>query len=182
MAEDRPPVNPPVLETPRTLLRPHGPDDFDDVAEMWADPAVVRHITGKPSTRQDSWSRLLRYIGHWHALRFGYWVVEDRQGGKFLGEVGFADFKRDITPSLEGLPEIGWVLRSSAHGRGIATEAVAAALCWGDANLDSDRTVCIVDPEHAASIRVARKNGYREFERTTYMSQPALLLDRRRSA
>lgn len=172
------PFETPVLETPRIVMRPHRVDDFDDVAAMWAEPEVVRHITGKPSTRQDSWSRLLRYIGHWHVLLFGYWVVEDRQDGLFLGEVGFADFKRDITPSLDGLPEIGWVLRSSAHGRGIATEAVAAARRWGDANLESRRTVCIVDPAHVASIRVAQKNGFQEFERTIYAGQPTLLLDR----
>ena len=64
---------------------------------------------------------------------------------------------------------------------GIATEAVAAVLRWGDAHLDSDRTVCIVDPGHAASIRVAEKNGYGEFEQTIYMGRPALLLDRRRT-
>ena len=109
-----------------------------------------------------------------------YWVVEDRHTGWFLGEVGFADFKRDITPSLDGLPEIGWVLRSSAHGRGLATEAVAAAIAWGDANLAAGRTVCLVDPAHAASIRLAEKNGYREFDRTTYLGRPTMLLDRRR--
>lgn len=161
-------------------MRPHRVADFDDVAAMWTEPSVVRYISGRPSTRQDSWARLLRHIGHWHALQFGYWVVEDRHTGRFLGEVGFADFKRDITPSLEGLPEIGWVLRSSAHGKGIATEAVAAAIAWGDNNLAAGRTVCMVDPAHAASIRVAEKNGYREFERTAYRGRPTLLLDRRR--
>ena len=35
-------------------------------------------------------------------------------------------------------------------------------------------------PAHAASIRVAQKNGYREFARTTHMSRAAVLLDRRR--
>ncbi len=161
-------------------MRPHRFGDFDDLAAMWAEPAVVRYISGKPSTRQESWARLLRYLGHWHALPYGYWAVEDRATGQFVGEVGFADFRRDIQPPLDGIPEIGWIFRSAVHGRGLASEAVAAALTWGDAHLESDRTVCIIDPEHAASIRVAHKNGYREFERTIYMGQPAMLLDRRR--
>lgn len=178
MAEEHRPFDIPVLETPRTLMRPHALADFDDVAEMWADPAVVRHISGKPSTRQDSWARLLRYIGHWSALHFGYWVLEDKQSGQFLGEVGFADFKRDIIPSLSGLPEMGWVLRSSAHGRGLATEAVMAALAWGNGNLASNRTVCLVSPENAASIRVAQKCGFRKWEQTTYMEETVILLER----
>lgn len=181
MAKGRRMSEAPALETTRILMRPHRVDDFQDLAAMWAEPAVARYISGKPSTRQDSWARLLRYIGHWQALPYGYWALEDKATGQFLGEVGFADFKRDIQPPLDGFPEIGWILRSTAHGRGLASEAVAAAVSWGDANLDSDRTVCIVDPEHAASMRVAEKNGYREFERTTYRGQPSVLLDRRRS-
>lgn len=174
------PFEAPLLETPRTMMRPHRVADFDDVAAMWAEPAVVRYISGTPSTRQDSWARLLRYFGHWHALPYGFWAVEDKATGRFLGEVGFADFRRDIQPPLDGIPEIGWIFRTAVHGQGLASEAVSAALVWGDANLESDRTVCIIDPEHAASIRVAQKNGYREFKRTVYMGQPALLLDRRR--
>ena len=168
----------PVLESARTIMRPHRADDFDEVANLWADPEVVRHISGKPSTRQESWARLLRYIGHWSALQFGYWVLEDKQSGQFLGEIGFADFKREITPSLSGLPEMGWVLRSSAHGRGLATEVVTAALAWGDENLASDRTVCIVSPENSASIRVARKCGFREWEQVTYMEETVILWER----
>ena len=180
MAKDRPPSGAPALETPRLLMRPHRVEDFDDLAAMWAEPAVVRFISGNPSSRQDSWARLLRYLGHWRALPYGYWALEDKASGQFLGEAGFADFKRDIQPPLDGTPEIGWILRTAAHGRGLASEAVAAAVSWGDANLDSDRTVCIVDPVHAASLRVARKNGYRELVRTTYQGQAALLLERRR--
>ena len=93
-------MKPPVLKTDRLILRPHRVEDFDVSAAMWADPDVVRYVTGAPSARPLSWGRLLRYIGHWQALGFGYWVVETRDDGRFLGEVGFADHRRDIEPSL----------------------------------------------------------------------------------
>lgn len=173
---------PVVLETERTVMRPHRLDDFDDLASMWAEPAVVRHISGKPSTKRESWLRLLRYIGHWPALGYGNWVVTDKETGAFLGEVGFADNMREIDPSFDRVPETGWVFKPDAHGRGLATETVSAALRWGDAHLPNDRTFCIVDPEYAASIGVAIKNGYRECSREPYMGQPALFLDRRRPA
>jgi len=147
---------------------------------MWADPCVVRYISGKPLTREDSWSRLLRYVGHWKLLGFGYWVVEDQQTGAFLGEVGFADFRREIEPSLEGTPEIGWVMATQAHGRGLATEAVTAAVAWGDVNLEAEKTACLVAPEHTASIRVAKKNGYSETLQTTYKGKPTLVMERNR--
>jgi len=170
----------PTLETARMVMRGHRLSDFDASAGMWADLAVVRRITGRPSTRPEAWSRLLRHIGHWKALGFGYWVVEDRQTGDFLGEVGFADYKRDIQPPMEGIPEIGWVLAVSAHGRGLATEAVAAAVRWGDENLDAEKTACIMAPDHAASVRVAGKSGYREAGLATYMGEPTLIMERPR--
>ncbi|MHB0954400.1 MAG: GNAT family N-acetyltransferase [Allorhizobium sp.] len=159
-------------------MRGHRAGDFDAEAGMWADERVVRYITGKPSTASESWSRLLRYIGHWQALGFGYWVVEDRDTGQFLGEVGFADYKRDIDPPLDGIPEIGWALVASAHGKGLATEAVAAAVQWGDRNFVGGKTACLFDPEHSASVRVALKNGYVEKCLTEYANQPTLIMER----
>jgi len=75
-------------------------------------------------------------------------------------KIGFADFKRDITPSIRGLPEMGWVLTSAHHGKGYATEGVRAALAWADEHLRTERTVCLINPDNAASIRVAEKAGY----------------------
>lgn len=168
----------PLLETARLRLRAHRPEDWNDCAAMWGDPAVTRHISGKTFSREEVWSKLLRLAGLWALLGYGYWAVEERASGRFVGEVGFADFKRTIEPSLDGMPEAGWVLATWAHGVGFATEAVGAALAWGDAHLGSRRTVCMIDPEHRASIRVAEKCGYREFRRTAYQNQPALLLRR----
>lgn len=145
---------------------------------MWAAPEVTRYIGGRPFTEEESWSRLLRYVGHWSLLGFGYWVVEEKAARTFVGEVGFADYRRDLKPSLDGVPEIGWVLTPGAHGRGYATEAVRAAIEWGDSHFGSIRTACIIDPENTASIRVATKCGYREHAPATYKGEPTLLFVR----
>ena len=99
-------VEVPVLETQRLKLRGHHLDDFVNVAAMWADPNVTKQIRDQPFTHEETWTRFLRYVGHWALLSFGYWVVEDKQTGEFLGEVGFADYKRDLRPSLEGVPKL----------------------------------------------------------------------------
>ena len=172
------PIEVPILETERLKLRGHRIDDFPDCVAMWADPIVTRHIRDTPFTEEETWTRLLRFVGHWAMLGFGYWAVQEKQAGRFIGEVGFADYKRDLKPSLKGIPEIGWVFASHAHGRGYATEAVRAVIAWGDAHFGAVRTACIIAPENVASIRVASKCGYREFHRTTYHGQPALLFAR----
>ena len=138
----------------------------------------MRHILGRPSTREETWSRLLRYAGLWSLLGFGYWLVEERATGDFVGEVGLADFRRDIEPSLDGALEAGWVLHPDAQGRGFATEAVRAALDWSDGHLGRRRVACMVAPENTPSLRVAEKCGFREFARTTYKGEPTILLER----
>ena len=175
---DRPRGLVPPLETARLTLRGHSRDDLEGSAAMWAAPQVTRHIGGRPFSREEVWTRLLRYVGHWLVMGFGYWVVLEKATGRFVGEVGFADFHRDIQPSLEGRPEIGWVLAPWAHGQGFATEAVHAALDWGDAHFGPVRTVCLISPENAPSLRVAEKSGYNEVVRTTYKDQPTIILER----
>jgi RimJ/RimL family protein N-acetyltransferase len=168
----------PAIDTERLAFRGHRLDDFGDCAAMWADPGVTRHIGGKPFSKEDVWARVLRYAGHWALMGFGYWVIREKVSGRFVGEVGFADFKRQIEPSLEGVPEIGWALAPWAHGKGFATEAVRAALRWSETHLESQRTVCLISPDNLASIRVAGKCGYKEFARTTYKDQPTIIFDR----
>ena len=169
----------PTLETERLVLRRHRPSDLDAMAAMWADAGVTRFIGGRPFTREECWARLLRYAGLWPTLGFGYWAIEDKAEGRFLGEAGFADFKRDMKPSIEGLPEAGWVLAPSAHGKGFATEAVSAMLSWADRNPTIEKTVCIIHPDHSVSLRVAAKLGFRDAARTSYNGNPIVLLERR---
>jgi RimJ/RimL family protein N-acetyltransferase len=145
---------------------------------MWTDPSVTRHISGRPSTQEETWGRILRYAGHWAYLNFGYWAIEERTSGDFIGEVGFADHHRNMEPSLTDMPEIGWVIITQARGKGYATEAVMAALAWGDASFGARRTSCVIAPENTASIRVAEKCGYQPWMETQYHGQPALLFVR----
>src|SRR4051794_10632439 len=121
----------PTLSTERLRLVPPDLAAFAESAALWSDPQVTRHIGGRPSTPEEVWARLMRYVGHWSLLGYGYWCVREKVGGRFVGEVGFADWRRDLEPSFDGAPEAGWALTPAFHGRGYASEAVAAMLAWG---------------------------------------------------
>lgn len=169
----------PTLETPRLILRAHVPSDLDALTTCWSDPAVFRFIGGRSFTREESWARLLRYVGQWSVFGWGMFAVLERETNRYVGDVGFGNFERGIA-AFEGAPEAGWVLASWAHGRGFASEALAAATAWLDANIDPPRTVCMIDNDNAGSHRVAAKAGYRELSRTTYKDSPVVLYERRR--
>ncbi|WP_095199496.1 GNAT family N-acetyltransferase [Mesorhizobium carmichaelinearum] len=169
----------PVIETQRTILRAHRLDDFDAYVAMWSDPVVTRFIGGKPRTREESWMRFLRHAGLWSLLGYGFWAIEEKATGRFVGEAGFHDLKRDMEPSIEGIPEAGWALAPAVHGAGLATEVVGRVLAWGEETFGRTKTVCIIDPENTASQNVARKCGYSEVTRTLYHDAPTILLERR---
>ena len=110
-------------------------------------------------------------------LGFGYWVVRERETGRFVGEVGFANFHRDLEPPIGDDPEAGWGLAPRAHGRGYATEAMTAAHAWLERNMGTTRTVCTIRAHNRASLRMAEKQGYREL-RTQDPERPLIVLER----
>jgi RimJ/RimL family protein N-acetyltransferase len=167
-----------VLTTGRLSLGPHEASDYDDLLSTWREPAVVKYFGGVPSTPEECWARLLRYAGLWRVLGFGYWRLRERATGRFVGEVGLAEFRRDITPSLAGWPEAGWVLAPWAHGQGFAREAADAIFAWADSVLATDRTVCLIDPENAPSLALAAKLGFRPYAQARYKGRDSVLLER----
>ena len=167
----------PDLDSARLRLRAHRRADFAPMVAIWSDPQVVRHISGVPASAEVTWARLLRYRGHWDLLGFGYWAVEERASGAFLGDVGLADCQRGL-PGFDGLPEAGWVLAPAAQGKGYATEAMRMVLAWATANIAGTRSYCMIAPEHSVSIRVAEKLGYTPAARLPYHGQDSLVLAR----
>jgi RimJ/RimL family protein N-acetyltransferase len=104
--------------------------------------------------------------------------VIEKSTGHRVGETGFLDVHREIVPSLNGIPEIGWAFAKPAQGKGYATEAVRAALAWGEQRFGKTRFACIIAPGNAPSLNVAAKTGFREAARTTYKGEPTVMFYR----
>ena len=168
----------PVLETPRLRLRGHRSADLPDCVAMWSDPMVTQFITGRASTEQQTWIRLLSYVGHWALHGFGYWAIEEQDSNAFVGEIGFADFRRDVPAPMRNVPELGFALVSRVHEKGYATECVRAVLRWGDAHIPSARTIALASPQNPASLHVLAKCGYEAVDRGVYNDQPVVFFAR----
>lgn len=166
----------PTLTTERLILRPAQASDFPFVAGMWADPDVVQFL-GKPRSQQDVWAAMARYTGLWSLIGYGYWVAVERDSGNPVGEIGFADFKRDMVPDISGRPEAGWLLAKSAWGKGYAGEATRAAHAWLD-QTHPGRSTCIINADNTPSIKVAERLGYTPFAHTKLGEDQVIVFER----
>lgn len=169
---------PPTLETPRLILRPHRLSDFDAYVAMWSDPDVVRFVGGTPHGREGSWARFLRHAGMWQLMGFGYFALQEKATGAFVGEAGFHEMRRAVDPPVEGTLEAGWALARAAQGRGLAREAMEAAVAWADAAFPGARMTAIIDPGNHPSLRIAAGLGFTPFARTTFHDAPVTLFER----
>ena len=168
----------PILETERLRLREFRESDLDRWAAVMADPATVRYVGNQRLTREETWRRLLTSGGLWPMFGFGYWAAERKADGVLVGHVGLADFKREMHPSIEGLPEAGWIFAPDAHGQGFAAEALKAVLAWADRELSGRSIVAIIDAGNAPSIRLAERCGFGAREEAVYKGEPILLFRR----
>jgi RimJ/RimL family protein N-acetyltransferase len=170
----------PRIETERLVLRPFRAEDLEPLAAMWSDPEVVRFIGGQALSREDTWRRQLAACGQWPYTGWGYWIAELKETGEMAGQLGFADFKREMEPKIEGEPELGYVFTPKVHGKGIAFEACAAALQWADANLHAASYPAIISPGNESSIRLAERLGFEREPDAVYRGEPVGLFRRRK--
>jgi len=169
-----------MIETERLRLRRPRASDFPASHAMWSNPMVAQYINGVASTRPQSWVRLMASIGHWESMAYGPFVAEERDGCAFVGEMWLFEHHREITPSIDGIPEAGWAVTPAMQGRGYATEALRGLLQWADATLDAPRTVALISEGNLVSVRVAEKAAFREYRRTTLNHKPVILFERLR--
>lgn len=146
------PVVPLVLVTERLRFRPWRTDDFEAYAEQYTD-ADRAHFIGGATTREDAWRRFASVIGHWALRGHGYWAVEELDGGRFVGSVGLG--RPEGWPDLE----VGYWLVPSAHGKGYATEAAAAARDCAFDEMRAETLISLIHPDNEPSKRVAERLG-----------------------
>ncbi|HEX8662225.1 MAG TPA: GNAT family N-acetyltransferase [Brevundimonas sp.] len=166
-----------ILVTERLTLTPAALSDLDDLVALWADPAFATAIFPAPLSPEDVWFRLLRDIGHWEALGYGNWSIRETATGAYVGSVGVLDYRRIMTPAFDA-PELGWGVAPRFQGKGMAFEALSAALAWCDEALNASRTVCMISPDNAPSHALAKRAGYHPYIETTYKGAPIVLLER----
>jgi len=146
----------PTLETERLILRQHRQSDTDAFCAMMADDELARFITekGRGEDRGTAWRGMAMAVGHWTLKGFGFFAVEEKATGHYVGRVGPWE--------PEGWPQIecGWTIARPHWGKGYAPEAAIAAIRWTFAQFpDVPRIISLIDERNDKSAAVARKIG-----------------------
>jgi RimJ/RimL family protein N-acetyltransferase len=160
----------PTLETRRLLLRRPAERDVDGLAAMFADAAYMRFLgDGEPAGRDAAWRALAGALGHWALRGYGFFAVEEKASGAFIGWSGL------LNP--EGWPgiEIAWGIAPARWRQGFASEAATVLLGYAAHRLRLARLVSLIHPDNAASIRVAEKIGERFLRTIEFQGKPVRL-------
>lgn len=144
-----------TVRTARMLLTRPCEADFDDVARLFADPAVGPTLGGVRSRAQ---ARVLfdRYVDHWERHDFGLWVMRDPDNGAFIGRGGPRSLVIDERDEIE----VGYALMPASWGRGLATELACESVRVGFEVLGRRELISFTLPTNRGSRRVMEKAGF----------------------
>ena len=142
----------PRLETDRLVLRGWTEADFAPLSEFYSDEECARFVGGV-SQPWEVWRRMASFIGHWHLRGFGKFALEDKASGHFAGYCG------PWFPEGWPEPEIGWALMPEFQGKGLMIEAANRCLSYVYDELGWSTAISLIDPDNAASRRVAERLG-----------------------
>jgi RimJ/RimL family protein N-acetyltransferase len=146
------------LETERLVLRRLTEADVDKLFHLDGDPQVMRFLNGgKPTPRDQIQNEILpQFLGYYERYDgYGIWAAIEKVTGEFLGWFSF----RPPEGGSPGEAELGFRLRTSAWGKGYATEGSRALIHKGFAELGVQRVIATTMTVNRASRRVMEKTG-----------------------
>jgi ribosomal-protein-alanine N-acetyltransferase len=154
-----------VIETGRLLLRPFDRNDVEELYSVLGDPETMTYYPAAFSFKEtETWVRA--NIERFERDGTGLWAIEDRATGEFLGDCGLV---HQIVDG-EGELEVGWHVKRSRWGQGIAPEAGAAFRDRAFGALGFKRIISIIRPDNIQSRRVAEKLGMAVEKETAFGS------------
>jgi [ribosomal protein S5]-alanine N-acetyltransferase len=143
------------FETQRLTLRPWSADDLPWLMRMAGDAEMMRYITGGRTwsvpDAEEFLGRQARHLAN-HGVCMG--AAGLRGSDEVVGIIG-------MQPHDDGQFELGWWVWKDHWGHGYALEGILPFIRHARDGMRLVRLVAVIDPDNAASKRVAEKLGMR---------------------
>ncbi len=148
-------ANIPSIDTERLTLRRININDVEDMYEYSIDERVTKYLTWSPHPDKQYTLEYINYLqSRYKTGDFYDWGIVLRSENKMIGTCGFTRFDY-----VNNSAELGYVLNSEYHGKGIAVEASRRIMRFGFEKLGLNRIECKYIIGNDASRRVMDKNG-----------------------
>ncbi len=148
----------PTMTTERLVLRPFEPGDLDALVAIHAEESFWWYPRRGAMSAEETGAFLGTMLQRYEDDGFGIEAMIERVSGKMIGWAGLAvpHFLPEILPAVE----VGWRLSGPYRGRGLATEAGAAAVDFGFMAAGLECIVSLYEPENVSSGRVMQRLGF----------------------
>ena len=141
--------------SPRLTVREMGPDDVDELYELYADVRVTKYTEALFTDREKERNYIEDYIEHiYKYFGFGTWLIHRKEDRKLIGRAGF-----NYRPGFDEA-ELGFVIGYPFWRNGYAYEVCTHLLQLGKTVFEFEKIQALADKENAASIGLLEKLGF----------------------
>jgi ribosomal-protein-alanine N-acetyltransferase len=165
------------MESERLRAERLGPDHFEALRRLHADPEAMKTLTtdGKPQGEDFTRAVVTRNARHWEEKGFGVWAWFLKEGGAFVGYCGLRHYLVEGEPETELL----YGLLPAFWRQGYGTEMARACLSHAFEDLGLSTVVSFTLHHNKGSRGVMEKNGMAFEKEIVHAGLPHVLYRKR---
>lgn len=146
----------PILETENLVLRRPALTDVDEIFKYRSDKTLMRHIPHRLATHKDEVVATIAFIDGIINTNEGInWAVTQKGSDLIIGMVGYVHINK-----AHHRAEIGYMLHTPYHGKGIMDEAVKMVIDYGFDSMKLHSIEAIVNSNNTASKKLLERLGF----------------------
>ncbi len=156
-----------LIETDRLLHRELSLDDLVPLTDILRDPAVMKYSVGGVYNEEKTRTFLEWCFECYKSHGIGPLALIEESSSQLIGFCGLSPEKVEEKEEVN----LGYRLAKEYWGKGFATESSIGILNDAFRNKNIESVIVIINPEHVASLKVAKKIGFKDFDSCIFHEQ-----------
>ena len=145
-----------TVTTERLVLRQITVDDANEMFALRSNPEIMKYIPREmPKTVEDAIKHIAFMEDLYQKNECMNWAICLKEDNVLIGNIGYFRMQAENHRA-----EIGYMLSTDFHGKGIMQEALSAILKFGFDEIKLHSIEAVTDPENFSSWMLLEKNGF----------------------